>query len=335
MTQSPLDCAVIGAGMLGLTLALRLSQQGHRVTLFEASPELGGQASTWQLGALTWDRHYHVIAQDDHHLIALLQELGIADKLVWRPTRTGFFAGGRLHSLSNVVEFIRFPVITLWQKFRLGLTLLRAKSIKDLRAFEGETSLRWLTRWSGVNVTEKLWSPLLQSKFGEQFSSLSAAFIISNIQRMFGARKGKTKQEVFGYVEGGYHTILSALHQKLVDAGVTLHLNTPVASIVQSGGSVTVTTAKGPQNFDRAAITAAAPLVAHLCPGLTDEEKARFAGIEYLGIVCASLLTEKPLSPYYITNILDRWVPFTGIIEMSALVEKKEFAEHSLVYLPR
>ena len=41
--------AVVGGGMLGLTLAHRLRQQGRPVTLYEAAPTLGGLASAWSL----------------------------------------------------------------------------------------------------------------------------------------------------------------------------------------------------------------------------------------------------------------------------------------------
>ena len=38
---------VVGGGLLGLTLALRLSQRGYRVTLLEAAPHVGGLADAW------------------------------------------------------------------------------------------------------------------------------------------------------------------------------------------------------------------------------------------------------------------------------------------------
>ena len=40
------------------------------------------------------------------------------------------------------------------------------------------------------------------------------------------------------------------------------------------------------------------------------------------------------LSDFYVTNITDD-APFTGVIEMSALVDKKEFGRNTLVYLPK
>ena len=51
--------------------------------------------------------------------------------------------------------------------------------------------------------------------------------------------------------------------------------------------------------------------------------------------MCASLLLRKPLAGFYVTNITDSFVPFTAVIEMSALVDRKHFGGHALVYLPK
>jgi protoporphyrinogen oxidase len=51
--------------------------------------------------------------------------------------------------------------------------------------------------------------------------------------------------------------------------------------------------------------------------------------------VCASILLDRPLAGYYVTNILDDGAPFTGVIEMSSLVDPKYLGGHHLVYLPR
>ena len=46
------------------------------------------------------------------------------------------------------------------------------------------------------------------------------------------------------------------------------------------------------------------------------------------------MMTKCSLSNYYVTNITDD-TPFTGIIEMSAIVDKREFNRNALIYLPR
>ncbi|TAM89170.1 FAD-dependent oxidoreductase, partial [bacterium] len=102
------------------------------------------------------------------------------------------------------------------------------------------------------------------------------------------------------------------------------------------GGSLVVTASDGSvEAFDRVVVTAASPLAARLCPGLTERERGLHESVEYQGIICASLVLDHPLSPYYITNIVDAWVPFTAVIEMTALVDRATFGGRSLVYLPK
>ena len=64
-------------------------------------------------------------------------------------------------------------------------------------------------------------------------------------------------------------------------------------------------------------------------------EQQLFDGVRYHGIVCASVLLKKSLSPYYVTNITDAGYPFTAVIEMTSLVDKQELDGNALVYLPR
>ena len=77
MTRS---CAVVGGGMLGLSLALHLARAGNNVTLYEAANDPGGLAASFSWGSLTWDRHYHVILPADRALRALLDDLDLGDR---------------------------------------------------------------------------------------------------------------------------------------------------------------------------------------------------------------------------------------------------------------
>jgi protoporphyrinogen oxidase len=115
---------IIGGGMLGLTLAYRLAQQGRCVRLLEAQPELGGLASAWQLGSITWDRHYHVTLLSDGFTRGVLRELGLEEELEWVETRTGFYANDKLYSLSNSLEYLRLPVLGWLDKLRLAGTIV-------------------------------------------------------------------------------------------------------------------------------------------------------------------------------------------------------------------
>ena len=82
-------------------------------------------------------------------------------------------------------------------------------------------------------------------------------------------------------------------------------------------------------------MTLAAPLAARLCPDLQQDEMERLRGVKYQGIVCASLLLDRPLATFYVTNITDGGFPFTGVIEMTTLVDPAELGGRHLVYLPK
>jgi protoporphyrinogen oxidase len=327
---------IVGGGVLGMLLAHRLATQGRRVTLFEAAGHLGGLAAAWQIGDVVWDRHYHVILLSDTHLRELLAELGLEQDLTWVQTRTGFYTDGRLHSLSNSVEFLRFPPLGLLDKLRLGATIFYASKLRDPRPLERIQVADWLRRWSGQRTTEKIWLPLLRAKLGENYRKASAAFIWAIIARMYAARRTGLKKEMFGYVRGGYSRILDRFAETLAADEVDVRLGQGIDGVDAAGGEVHVRLAGGEvESFDRVVLTVPAPVAARLCPGLSADEHDRLRGIQYQGIVCASLLLKKPLAGYYVTNITDGWVPFTAVIEMSALVDRTAFDGHALVYLPK
>jgi len=328
---------VVGGGLVGLTVARRLAQRGCAVTLCEAEPHLGGLASAWRLGDVTWDRHYHVTLLSDRHLRGILGELGLEEGMRWVVTRTGCYAGGQLHSVSNAVEFLRFPALRLLDKLRLGATIAYAARVTDWRKLERIPVGDWLARLSGRRTFEAFWLPLLRSKLGESWRETSAAFIWATIARLYAARRSGLKREMFGYVPGGYARILERFGQVLREQGVELRLSTPVARLERHPeGGVAVDLPSGERRrFDGAVVTLAAPLAARLCPGLTPDELARLRGVRYLGIVCASLLLDEPLGGFYVTNITDEGAPFTGVIEMTTLVDPAELGGRHLVYLPR
>jgi protoporphyrinogen oxidase len=49
-TEPPRNVGIIGGGILGMTLALRLQAQGCQTTVIEAAPEIGGLAGSHSIG---------------------------------------------------------------------------------------------------------------------------------------------------------------------------------------------------------------------------------------------------------------------------------------------
>jgi protoporphyrinogen oxidase len=337
--------AIIGSGFLGLTLALRLSELGNRVTIFESANEIGGLASVWQIGDITWDKHYHVTLLSDSFTRKIVGELGLENEFEWVETKTGFYTDGKLVSMSNTLEFLKFPPLDLISKLRLGGTIFYSARVKDWKSLEKISVEDWLTKLSGKKTFDKMWKPLLKAKLGEAYKETSAAFIWATIQRMYAARNSGLKKEMFGYVRGGYSTVLKRFAEVLLEKGVEIRLNSRVSKIFTTetqrhgAGKITLefetqNSKLKTQNFDQIILTCPSNIAAQICPQLTEQERLKHSNIKYQGIVCVSVLMKKSLSNFYVTNITDE-TPFTGIIEMSALVDKKEFGGNSLVYLPK
>jgi protoporphyrinogen oxidase len=178
--------------------------------------------------------------------------------------------------------------------------------------------------------------PLLRAKLGANAERASAAFIWAIIARMYGARNTPAKRERFGYVRGGYATLLARLETDLQARGIRRRQGARVTRVDSGADGVSLHFESGDSlAFDAVVLTIPCAHVARLCPQLTDAERARLHGVTYQGIICVSLLLKRPLAGYYVTNITDTWVPFTGIVEMTALVDREFFGGHSLVYLPR
>lgn len=322
---------------MGMTLAKRLSQQGQQVTLFEGAPDLGGLVSSWKLGDMEWDKFYHVILLSDFRTRNMLKEVGLEDQIKWVETKTGFYIDGELHSMSDTIEFLKFPALGLIDKFRLALTIFYASKIKNWKRLEQIPVTSWLKKWSGNRTYNKIWLPLLRAKLGDSYNRTSAAFIWATIQRMYGARKSGLKKEMFGYVPGGYKRIVEKIKQKLLEDGVDIKTSYQATEVKSSvDGLPTVIFTNGvSEEFDKVIVTLPCGLASDICPDLTELEKKKLKQIEYLGVVCVAVLLDQSVSPFYVTNITDTWVPFTGVIEMTALVDKTYFDGHSLIYLPK
>jgi protoporphyrinogen oxidase len=321
--------------MCGMTLALRLAEAGHQVTLLEASDRLGGLADAWQVGNLTWDRHYHVTLLSDAKTRKVLTDIGVEQELHWCITKTGYFRDGQLVSMSNAMEYLRLPGLNLLQKMRLAWTIIYASRLNDWKTLENIPVEEWLTKLSGRGVMEGLWRPLLRAKLGDRYVDCSAAFLWATIKRLYAARESGLKTEKFGYVAGGYDAVVRGFERRFEALGVQVRLGSPVESIAQTGQGLRVQVGQAPaEKFERVVGTMTPRRAAAMCKGLAAEEQALLQGVEFQGLICASLVLKRPLADYYLTYLMDADLPFTAVIEMTAMVSPQELQGNHLIYLP-
>ncbi len=325
---------IIGGGLMGLALAERLSSSGHRVSVFERAEQPGGLATWHDFGGFVWDRFYHVILPSDTALVELIRRIGLADRLCWRATRTGFYVDRAFHSLSSGVDFLRFPLLGLWSKFRLAATILYCSRIQDWRRLEGMTVEDFLVRYSGRATFEKMWKPLLLAKLGENYRRVSAVFIWTYVKRLFSARDAAAQNEHLGYVSGGYRTVFERLLERIGQSGGVVNTGVEVAAVRPASAGIEVATGGETVLFDKVIFTGPVNVLRAIADPTLVQVPPQ-GDVEYLGVVCLVLVTRKPFCPYYILNIADEQIPFTGIIGMSSLVDATETAGLCLTYLPK
>lgn len=320
---------------MGLALAERLASNGNRVVVYERATQVGGLATWHDFGPFVWDRFYHVILPSDTALIGYLSRIGVADRLQWRPTRTGYFVDGKVYSVSTALEFLRFPALGLTSKVRLAAAILYCSRIQDWRALEQESVESFLVRTCGRRVFDKFWRPLLLAKLGEHHQRVSAVFIWTYIRRLYSARDSSAKREHLGYVSGGYRTVFSRILERIAAAQGELRLGSAVTAVAPGAAAgICVVDQDGAEHFDKVIFTGPVDAMRKVVAApLVDVPPARH--VEYLGVVCLALVTRRPVWPYYVLNIGDEHAPFTGVIGMSSLVDLAETGGRYLTYLPR
>jgi len=327
--------AVVGGGMSGIAACLELAKTGKfEITLLEKEDQLGGLSTWFQWQDVIWDKFYHVMLSTDHVTLDLVSELDLQHKLFWKETKTGFYGKGQLVSMSTAMDFLRFPFMSLWQKFRMGLGIIYSSRLSNPSKLDKLFAREWLTRVFGRRVYENIWEPLLRSKLGEAREQTSALFIWATIHRLYGARQGQSKKEKMGHVQGGYHSILTAAAKKLTEAGITIRTGEPVQEI-SSSSPYSVVTAKGNYQFDQVLLTIDCPSILNILRPAPDSYWNNLAAINYLSVYCVVLIISRKLSPYYVINLLDKDLPFTGVIEATNVVSPEETGGKHIVFLPK
>jgi protoporphyrinogen oxidase len=328
---------IVGGGIMGITLAYLLARAGIRCEVFEGSPSIGGLAGSLILeDGTAVDRYYHTILSSDSQLRELCGELGVLDQLKFRNTRNTFYVDGGLHSMNSLLEFLTFRPLPPLERFRLGLTVARAQFYKDWRELESVTLRDWLTRLGGARVFERLWAPMLEAKFGGDYSEVPATWMWSRLVRMKSTREGANQRERAGHLVGGYATLLSAMQAFVERNGGTIHTNCPVDKVVIAGETVTGVRVRGAHvPFSRVVITMQGPVSARLVPDAPAHLRARLVDVPYLGVVCALMVLDRPLSGSWTVNIADRSIPLTAVVETTSYIDPADVGGHHLVYLPK
>ena len=329
--------AVIGGGFTGLAAAYELVKKGHKVTIFESGPILGGLAYGFRQPTWDWSLEYayHHWFTNDYAIINLVKELGLEDKLIiTRPITANYVPknltsdsklsfesplGANIFQLDSPKHLFLFPGLSIVDKFRTAALLAYLKITPFWKPLENITAEQLLTSIGGKKAYQVLWEPLLVGKFDTYAAKVSGAWFWARI---------KKRTPSLAYMQGGFRTVIESLAEAIKKMGGTIKTRTPIDAIRQHHSSFII----HHSSFDRVLLTIPTPIAFKLIPELVTRNP-QLANIPHLWAQTLILETKEPiLNDVYWLNVTDRSFPFLAAVAHTNFMDTKHYGGHHLTY---
>jgi protoporphyrinogen oxidase len=330
--------AIIGAGFTGLTAAYRLVRQGAKVTIFEASDRCGGLAAGFELAGHRVEQAYHFLYKTDEHILALVSELGLEDRLAYSRSSVSTYYDGVLYPMMTPLDLIRFSPLSLIDRVRAGVTVLYLQRQKDWRKLSHVTALEWLRKCAGREVTDVIWEPLLRGKFDRYYDRVTMSWLWGRVLQRVDSRDPRLGGEVLGYFDGGFKVVIDALEKPVREAGADIRFKTPILRLAydEADGKVVVTSPAGQDRFDRVLATVPSHVLATMIADYQRCDPAYFQklrSIDYLAAVVQVFATPQKFTPYYWHNINTPNAAFVVFLSLTNLVGSARFGGLNIYYI--
>ena len=347
--------AVIGAGVAGLVGALRLTQAGNEVDVYERWPGLGGQAATIDVGGgHLLERYYHHLFTSDRHIAGLYEELGMPDELEWMDSSVAFFVDNRQWPFVTARDLLAFKPLSPPARVRMGAAVLALQRFgRDRAPYEQMTARAWIEKRMGTQAWRQVWGPLLRGKFGARADEIAMVWLWSKFTLRRSIKGEEAKQEKLGYPRRSWEELFHELQRRIeADGRSRVLIDRPAAHLARDGDGFLITpgapqsfrsghdprafeTAGEPERYERVLATVPNDVFEQLvAPGLLAPgyvEKLR--SIEYFAAAVLLLELDRQFTPYYWTNIADRDLPFIGLIEHTNFIAPERYGGRRFLYV--
>lgn len=321
-----MEVAVIGAGYGGLSAAYDLARAGHEVVIYEAADRAGGLAAGFKEPHWDWsvEAYYHHWFASDEHMLGLIDELGLSDKVRFPRPYTVMIHEGKWYPFDSIVQALLYPGLG-WgiNKIRFGLVGLYLRLTKNWQSLEKTTVDAWMRKWAGNKVYETMWEPMMKGKFGPHYRDVNMAW-------MWARMHARTSR--LGTYVGGFQAFTDDFVEILTRMGLELRLQSPVQEITKD---LEVKTAQSSQKFDRVLVTTSPALLSRMVPTLPEGYNAGLLKLKSMGAVVLTLSLSQQLSKegYYWYNIpKDQGYPFLAVVEHTNYLSPEYFGGDHILY---
>jgi protoporphyrinogen oxidase len=335
-TDSTPRVVVIGGGFCGLAAAYYLVKRGVQAILLECDTELGGLAGSFPVNGTRLEKFYHYWYTSDRDIVSLIDELGAADNIVVRATRTGLFHANTIFRLSSPLDVLRFAPLPWVDRIRLGMLAIRVRSVHDWKALESLSASEWLRRMAGDKVYDIVWKPLLRGKFGDYAEEISAVWFWNKL-KLRGSSRGTAGREQLAYYRGGFAALADRIAERVRAGGGQIHTGTTVDALSVSNGRLTGVMAKGELiSADAVISTTPLPITADIAERhLPDDYISSLRRIQFLANICIVLELDRSLSQTCWLNVNDPSFPFVAVIEHTNCEPAETYGGRHIVYLSK
>ncbi|NUQ83579.1 MAG: NAD(P)/FAD-dependent oxidoreductase [Anaerolineales bacterium] len=321
--------AIIGAGFGGMAAAYDLRKAEHEVTIYESAEYVGGLASGFKEPYWDWsvEKFYHHWFASDKHMLALIEELGWMDKVMFPRPLTVMYHDGKFYPFDSILKALLFPGLGFGlDKIRFGFVGLFLRLTNNWKALEQFTADEWMCKYAGKRVYEQMWKPLLIGKFGPYYKDVNMAWMWARI---------KARTTRLGTFEGGFQRFADMFAEKLRGMGVEIRLGVRVESIQREQVQLSVRSEGKSESFDQVLVTTSPNLMARMCPGLPENYLKGLLELKSMGAVVMVLSLKHQLSRegYYWFNLpKEAGYPFLALVEHTNFVSREHFGGDHLVY---
>lgn len=317
---------IIGAGFTGLAAAYRLSRLGHDVTVIERDAKPGGLAIGYKEKGWEWslEHHYHHWFTSDDAILNLAKEIG--HKVIVKRPKTSSLVGRDIVQLDSPLTLLRFSKLSIIDRLRMAATLGFLRYDPFWQPLERLKTSPTLAPLMGKRAYTMLWEPLLINKFGPFAKEISLAWFWARI---------KKRTTSLAYPEGGFLQFAEHVKEVLKKEDVQFLFDTEVSGLTSTKHGVTITLPRKKIGFDKALVTLPSFLFLKLAPHLPDDYKQKLMQLRGIGAVNVVMRLTKPFfsDGTYWLNVCQKNAPVLAIVEHTNFMDKKHYAQESLVYL--
>lgn len=330
------DVIIVGAGFTGLSAGYELTKKGYSVLIIESDSSAGGLAGIFKLkDGISLEKFYHHWFNSDKYIKFLIDDLGIADKLVKHSTKTGIYFNGSLWNLSKPLDLLKFSPLKIFDRLRLGFLIFQVRMIKDWKPLEKLTIREWLEPLCGKNVYKVVWEPLIKAKFSTFSEKINAVWMWKKLV-LRGSTRNKSGNEELFYFKGGFGNLANYMVEYINSSGGHVEFNQQVLKAISKPNNVEyLETSNGIVKGRSYLFTPALPIISNFFDSANPEWKKKLNSVNYLGNICLVLRLKKRLSDTYWTNVNDPGFPFVGIIEHTNFDPPKNYKGTHIAYLSK